>query len=669
MLTFKSIKTKILTFFITILVVVCLGIGGTSYYISSNTIEEMTDASLTAILEGGAKLIESRMETHFNALEAIAANPLISNPQVPIEEKLNMLDKELERSGHLRIGIGDFNGHLQYTNGNTADVGERASYQMALKGTSAVNDPTVSKLDGSIVFPIYVPIFDDREQVIGVLAAIRDGSELSHLVSDIGYGKTGQGYLVNNQGTIIADRDVSLVLDQYNVFDVAQKDPAYQPYADVIQKAVKGESGIGEYAYENIPKYVAYEPVPKTSWSIIISVERSEIMQNVNILTKVILIISAAFLIGGILIAVFISSSITKPIRMTAQHLEVMATGDFTQPIPESLLKMSDETGTLANAASDLQSSMKEIIVKVMEESNRVGQTLATINREMERLDGSIEEIAATTEQLSAGSQQTAASAEEMNATSTEIERAVEAIATKAQDGSVVVGNVSTMAEEMSSSALESRKNALAMYENTKEALQKAIQQSQEVNQINELSDSILEITAQTNLLSLNASIEAARAGEAGKGFAVVANEIRGLADSSKETVSRIQEVTKVILEAVSNLAAHSNEILDFVDQKVLSDYEYFVQTSEQSSENTMSIGDMVTDFSAASEELLASIQNMVNAINEVSLSSNEAANGTTSIAQESTTIAQMSNEITALSEEAKQRSDTLIAIVTKFKV
>ncbi len=145
MLNFKSIRTKLLFFFVTILIVVCLGIGGTSYYISSYTVETMTDMSLTQIVGGGAKLVQSRLEMHLNALEAIAANPLISNPQVPIEEKLNMLDEELERSGYLRIGIGDLKGHLQYTNGTTSDVGERVAYQMALKGTHAVNDPIVQR--------------------------------------------------------------------------------------------------------------------------------------------------------------------------------------------------------------------------------------------------------------------------------------------------------------------------------------------------------------------------------------------------------------------------------------------------------------------------------------------------------------------------------------------
>lgn len=125
-------------------------------------------------------------------------------------------------------------------------------------------------------------------------------------------------------------------------------------------------------------------------------------------------------------------------------------------------------------------------------------------------------------------------------------------------------------------------KNALNVYEKAKEGLQNAIGKSKAVQHINELSESILDITSQTNLLALNAAIEAARAGEAGKGFAVVAEEIRKLAESSRSAVSRIQDVTKVIFEAVENLSNNSNEILDYIDKQVLNDYENLVKVSEQ---------------------------------------------------------------------------------------
>ena len=192
---------------------------------------------------------------------------------------------------------------------------------------------------------------------------------------------------------------------------------------------------------------------------------------------------------------------------------------------------------------------------------------------------------------------------------------------------------------------------------------------SKDVENINELSESILAITSQTNLLAFNAAIEAARAGVAGKGFAVVADEIRKLAEGSKNTVSRIQEVTKIILEGVNDLLSSSSEIMEFIDKKVLDDYESLVSTSEEYSKSSFIINDMVNEFSSTSEELLASMQNMVKAIDEIAIAANEEAEGATNIAQEVSAITEMSDHVIKLADTAKERSELLLKAVSKFNI
>jgi methyl-accepting chemotaxis protein len=167
----------------------------------------------------------------------------------------------------------------------------------------------------------------------------------------------------------------------------------------------------------------------------------------------------------------------------------------------------------------------------------------------------------------------------------------------------------------------------------------------------------------------LNAAIEAARAGEAGKGFAVVADEIRKLAEGSKSTIARIQEISRIIFEAVGDLSASSGEIMEFMDRKVLKDYDYLVASSGQYSQASTSINDMVTDFSATSEELLASMQGMVKGIDEIANASNEGAQGASNIAEASSVIALMSNGVIKMSESAKGKSEILIKAVSRFKV
>lgn len=256
-----------------------------------------------------------------------------------------------------------------------------------------------------------------------------------------------------------------------------------------------------------------------------------------------------------------------------------------------------------------------------------------------------------------------------MNATSLDAQKAIEALALKAQEGAATVGQVNEMTENIKEMANSSKKEALKIYGRTKENLQNAIKQSKAVSQIHELSNTILDITSQTNLLALNAAIEAARAGEAGKGFAVVAEEIRNLAEGSKTSVSRIQEVTDEILTVVGSLSSSSMEIMEFIDKKVLNDYEGLVETSEKYNELATVINDIVSDFSSTSEELLASIQNMVQAITQIAAAANEEATGAADIAEKTTVIAHMAENVVTLANKSNEKSESLITIVKQFKI
>ncbi len=492
---------------------------------------------------------------------------------------------------------------------------------------------------------------------------------LNSLTNDIKFGSSGEAFIINSSGVTITNKDKNLVMQMYNVFEEVKKDAGLKSLAELEKKMIAGKKGVGEYTYKGVTKYAGFSPVEGTNWELAITAPKSEVMSKVNELMKTVIIVSIIILGVGIVITYLIASGISKPIKTASEYLKVVATGDFTKEVPAKLLEAKDETGILADAINTMQTSIRNTIKNVVDESSFVNQMLNNVNSNMEQLNKGIEEISATTEEMSAGTEQTASSAEEMSATSTEIERAVESIATKAQEGAAVVNNVSKMAEEMKQNAIISKENAIQIYGSTKISLKEAIEQSKGVNQINELAEGILSITSQTNLLALNAAIEAARAGEAGKGFAVVADEIRKLAEDSKNMVNRIQEVTNIILEAVNNLSSSSGEILEFIDKKVLSDYDTLVESSEKYSENSFSIDSMVTDFGATSEELLASVQNMVRAIEEVASSANEEAQGAASIAQESEDIMNKSNEVINLSELAKEKSNMLIKIVSQFKI
>lgn len=668
MFQLKSIKTKLILFLGGLLILICAGLGIVSYINSARALSLSISESLSQLASEGSKVVYERIHSQLNSLELLADTDTIKGSKLSIDEKLALLSSEVKRSSHIKMNIVDMQGNSKGTDGSTTNVADREYFKKALAGNSNVSDPLISKVSNSIVIIYAVPI-KVNNTVTGVLYATRDGNELSSLTNDIQFGKSGAAFMVNSNGTIIANQDKTLVMEMYNSIEKAKEDSELKPLADHIKLMIAGKEGDGEYNYKGVTKYMSYTPVKGTTWSLAITAPKSEAMAKINQLASTILIVSIIFFAISICITLFIARSISKPLKTASEYLNIMSTGDFTKEIPEKLIKMKDETGILAKAITTMQQSIKEIIQGVFEESSNVSKSLASIEADINKLNKSIEDISATSEELSAGSEETAASAEEMDAASTEIEKTVASIASKAQQGAITAGSINNMTAEMKSNVTTSKETAIEIYGRTKLDLQKAIEQSKAVTQINELSQSILEITSQTNLLALNAAIEASRAGEAGKGFAVVADEIRKLAENSKQEVSRIQEVTNIIFSAVNELSSSSSDILEFIDKKVLNDYDTIVNISEQFSGSSAVINEMVTDFSASSEELLASMQNMVKTINEIAQASNDEAQGASTIAQETAAITEMSSDVIKLSELAKEKSNLLIKKVSIFKI
>lgn len=664
----KSIKTKLLIIFAILILGICSALGIISYILSKNALLNNINDSLSNLSRQAAIVAEERIKNQLNSLEVLAESELIANDTASVDEKLEILKKEATRANHVWITIFDKDGNGITTEGGKLSAIGQDYFEKAIVGESNVSDPIISAVTGDLIVVYAVPIKHDNE-ITGVLASVRDGNELSQVTNDINVASSGEAFMLNKHGETVAHSDKNLVTNKYNAFEEVKEDSGLKSLVELEEFMVEGMEGVGEYTYNGITKYMGYAPVIGTDWSLAITAPKSEVMSEVNHLINMISIISIVILIIGLAITYIITSSIARPIKDATKLISIVATGDLRNDVPQKLLKSQDETGVLASAIQTMQISTKNIIQKVVDESSLVGTMLNNIDHNMEQLNKSIEEISATTQELSAGTEEVASSTEEMSASSIEIERAVESIASEAQEGAITVNNVSKMADDMKKSATSSKENAMGIYSETKISLQEAIEKSKAVSQINELAEGILSITAQTNLLALNAAIEAARAGEAGKGFAVVADEIKVLAENSKTMVTRIQEVTYTIIEAVNNLSRSSGEILEFIDKEVLRDYDTLVKSSEEYSENSISIDSIMENFSATAEELLASVQYVTKAINEIATSTEDEAKGASSIAQETMAIMHKSNEVIDLSKSANEKSRMLIDIVSHFKI
>ncbi len=390
---------------------------------------------------------------------------------------------------------------------------------------------------------------------------------------------------------------------------------------------------------------------------------QQQVQQTLWIGMAVALVISLAVGIGVIRNVRKRTNVTVSLIRKTAE-LDLKYDATF-----EKFLDEQDEFALLIRSEAEARKEFRSIIEEVKRGSTEIEHTMDRVTGRMGQLDDSVQDISATTQQLSAGMAQASSSTRSMSETSSEISQALESLALKAQEGARSSERLSSRARELKISFEQTSREGGASYEKIKSNLELAMDESRAVERITLLAESILQITAQTNLLSLNASIEAARAGEAGRGFAVVAAEIRKLAEDSKHAADEIQEVTGTVLRSVGSLKSNSEDLLDFFAHSVQNDYSLMFKASEEYALSAVDSEALATDLSATTEELLASMENLVRATDEISVSAHEGANGTGVIAEKSGLAAENASDVLNGVRTSKQGVEALARSVEKFKL
>jgi methyl-accepting chemotaxis protein len=438
--------------------------------------------------------------------------------------------------------------------------------------------------------------------------------------------------------------------------------------ADIVLKQGKvydGEATVVGSLYQT-----RYTPITDSSGKVIgaffVGVQKDIITSEISNIMVIIILVSLGTIILGVILSMLLVKSISKNINEIQKFLHRISSGDL-KSICE--INSSDETKDIADELNNTAATIKKMIENVRNESENIKYVVDNVSKKVNELNLTIEDVSASTEELSAGMEETAASSEEMTANSQEIEKAVESIAKNSQNAVAEVLEINKRAVYTKESVNKAQRKATDIFLRTKAELEKAIENSKIVDQISVLSESIMQITSQTNLLALNAAIEAARAGEAGRGFSVVAEEIKKLAEQSKDTVIEIQNITVKVTGSVNDLSSSSNKLLDFVSNDVQNDYKTLLDIADKYSEDAKFVDNLVTDFSSTSEELLATIQDVLKTIDGVAQSSSEGAVATTGIAQKVTDITSKSNDIFELTKKSKDSSERLKEEISKFKI
>lgn len=353
------------------------------------------------------------------------------------------------------------------------------------------------------------------------------------------------------------------------------------------------------------------------------------------------LIINTITIILSIVTLLIVVASVMKrvvsPVKATERELmEIIESidaknGDLTRRIA---IVSNDEIAALAGGINSFMEKLQHIFGVISNNSRKMEGVVDEVRGSVRTSNDSASDLSALTEELSATMAEVANNTAVINDRANEISQEVIAIADRSDDINGYSKEMKQRADEMERAAKMNSDSISAKVNDILSVLNQAIEDSHSVDQVNTLTNEILSISSQTNLLALNASIEAARAGEAGRGFAVVAEEIGQLANSSRDTANRIQDINGVVTEAVHNLAENANNLVTYMNDSILPQFEEFVATGGQYKADATYIESVMNEFAEKTDELKSVMEEIAQSINTITNAIEEGVNGVTGAAE-----------------------------------
>lgn len=387
--------------------------------------------------------------------------------------------------------------------------------------------------------------------------------------------------------------------------------------------------------------------------------------------TMIVFVFLVIFLVLMAIASLFSITHIAKPARSASDQLDDIITmilhneGDLTRRIH---VKSQNEVGQLVDGINNFIEQLQGIMNIIKVQSGHMDELTTHIGASVQESNESAGNISATMEQMSASMEEIAATVNQIAEGSDNVLREVQNMNNSVDNGVELVQKIKRRAGRMHQNTIAGKDATSSKIIEIREMLGAALEESRSVEKIKQLTGEILDITSQTNLLSLNASIEAARAGDAGKGFAVVADEIRALADSSANTANNIQNISNLVIGAVEKLASNAETMLRFVDEKVLQDYDEFVVVVEKYERDADSMNSLIADFSKNTGEIHETISAMTTGLGDISVAVDESAKGVTNVAESAVSLVSSMAQIRQQTISNQEISERLSNEVGRFK-
>ena len=446
---------------------------------------------------------------------------------------------------------------------------------------------------------------------------------------------------------------------------------AEEPYITDIVNTVKGgaaDTAVMNYEDGGTDYLACYNYMADRGWVFVITDPAAEVFSSISRMRIVLSLICLIGIVVMIVCTYLLINYLVKPVKISGDVLGKVKDGDISyQPDIQRFSGRGDELGSIAQATDVLIQSLQEVV-------ETLGQCCYSLNDKTNELDeysyklvDCVADNTATIEQLSASLESTEQVVTDVHEKVVGIDQWVdetlENLQSSIKSSDVLIENSS----EMRKQAQQAYENSWKTFGETKQAVQDAMLRLQDISQINAMTDNILNIASQTNLLSLNASIEAARAGEAGRGFAVVAGEIGNLAETSTTTASNIQSICNNANESIEVVKQCFDRILQFLEGTVMEEFKQFAESAEQYSIAVDGIRQDIMNLDSSTDTLSSSLQQISDSVSSMKRIAEENESAIDVIAEKSGTTKDIADEIRVQSDNNKQLIKELEKIINRF--
>ena len=439
---------------------------------------------------------------------------------------------------------------------------------------------------------------------------------------------------------------------------------------DVVSRIKKGENVTKDfvtYEFKGATKYAAYQVLTDKS-VLVMTADKDDVMAVPN--SMWIRGISVAVI--GIILSVFVGLLavvlIIRPLVNLTEVIDETARLDFANDDKVKKIALRhDEVGLMGKSVAGMRENLRQSIVNLKDSSQTIYEEVSKVNDVSTQIREQCMDNSATTEQLAAGMQETSATTGTITQNIGDMRQGASDIAKLSKDGVRLSDEISERATALGESANSAMDRAGSMYDTIKTQVEKAVSAADCVKQINEMTESIMQISSQTSLLALNASIEAARAGEAGKGFAVVASEISKLANETSDSVTSINEIVLEVNSSVDEMVQSMEGTTKFLDEVVLKDYDQFRAISDQYNNDADVVKTSMENVEHAILSLTDSIGVIADAITGINTTIDEATVGVTDIAEKTGSVVTEAAQNAELVDTCMDSVEQLEKIADKF--